>query len=273
MISIIIPCLNSAETIQACIRSLRDQTLRNFEVIIIEGASTDNTSAIISREVENDSRFAHYSSVDRGVYDAINTGIKRARGEWIYILGSDDEIYSATTLDEVTTKLGDDADFVVFEIERPDRSDSQPKVQRAIDLAGQNVCQQGLFYRKTLFDDSEGFDLRYRICADWKFNIECLALGARAANIDQVVARYSGGGLSSRVTDERFYDDLVQIYSHALRAGIFSPKMGDLRHLMLSTGRRLLKKRQFLSSLELIIAFYFHAVKRKLERFAKKKAI
>jgi glycosyltransferase involved in cell wall biosynthesis len=212
MISIIVPCFNSGKTVGACLRSLRDQSSTLFEVIIVDGRSTDDTSLVVKQEVGEDKRFSFHSENDSGVYDAINKGIQRSSGDWIYILGSDDRLESQETLELVENHLTSEVDFVYFDVFRPDRSDSQPMVSSALDLAGRNICQQAILYRRSLFELVGPFELKYRICADWKFNIECLAYGARMKRVDFVIARYSGSGLSSQSTDEPFYDDVVSIF-------------------------------------------------------------
>lgn len=93
-ISIITVCFNSAETIKKTIESVLNQTYTNFEYILIDGKSTDKTLEIIK---EYESLFAEkkipyrwVSEADRGIYDAMNKGIKLATGEWVGIINSDD---------------------------------------------------------------------------------------------------------------------------------------------------------------------------------------
>ena len=90
MISIIIATFNSSRTLAKALESVLEQNFNDWECIIVDGKSTDNTLDIIKEFELKDSRFSHVSEKDNGIYDAFNKGWKMAKGEWIYYLGSDD---------------------------------------------------------------------------------------------------------------------------------------------------------------------------------------
>lgn len=91
MISIITATYNSAETINDTIKSVLCQTNKDFEYIIVDGGSTDETIDIVkSYESEFSGRLKWVSEKDKGIYDAMNKGIKMASGDIIGILNSDD---------------------------------------------------------------------------------------------------------------------------------------------------------------------------------------
>jgi glycosyltransferase involved in cell wall biosynthesis len=98
-ISIITVCYNSAKTIERTFQSVRKQTYSNIEYIVIDGNSIDNTLKII--ENYKDIITKVISEPDKGLYDAMNKGIKLAKGDIIGILNSDDVFYSNKTLEEV----------------------------------------------------------------------------------------------------------------------------------------------------------------------------
>ena len=87
-LSIIIPTFNSANTLRRALDSIIGQTLNDLEVLIMDGVSTDQTLDIA--KTYNDNRIRIFSEPDNGVYDAMNKGIDKASGEWLYFLGSDD---------------------------------------------------------------------------------------------------------------------------------------------------------------------------------------
>ena len=83
-ISVIIPTYNSRRTLEAAIRSVSNQTFSAHEILVIDGGSTDGTLDVI---IANEKNITYWiSQKDEGVYDAINKGILRASGEWIYVL-------------------------------------------------------------------------------------------------------------------------------------------------------------------------------------------
>ena len=87
-ISIVTPVLNGGKTLQTTINSIRDQNFKNFEHIIVDGISNDNTHKIIKKNEK------HFSKIiiekDKNIYDAMNKGIKVANGDLIGILNADD---------------------------------------------------------------------------------------------------------------------------------------------------------------------------------------
>ena len=87
-ISLITVCFNSSKTIERTFSSVKNQTYKNIEYIVVDGNSSDNTVQIIKNYKKVISKFI--SENDKGLYDAINKGIKMASGDIIGILNSDD---------------------------------------------------------------------------------------------------------------------------------------------------------------------------------------
>ena len=98
-ISIITVCYNAAATIQKTIASVRQQSYKNIEYIIVDGASQDGTLAII--DAHKDIVTITISEKDKGLYDAMNKGIKLASGDIVGILNADDTFHHNTVLEEV----------------------------------------------------------------------------------------------------------------------------------------------------------------------------
>lgn len=98
IVSIIIATKNSERSIEACIRSAIEQTIKP-EILVIDGKSSDSTLAILGRFRHNISRIV--SEHDSGIYDALNKGVRLASGKFIYILGSDDCLASNNVLGEL----------------------------------------------------------------------------------------------------------------------------------------------------------------------------
>ena len=89
--SIITICYNSEKTIERTIKSVLAQTYKNYEYIIVDGASKDGTLEIVKRfELQFDGRLKWKSEPDKGIYDAMNKGINMATGDVIGIVNSDD---------------------------------------------------------------------------------------------------------------------------------------------------------------------------------------
>lgn len=112
LISVITVVLNNEKYLQECIDSLNIQKYKNYEHIIIDGGSTDNTIKIIKKN-ENKIDF-WISEKDKGIYDAFNKGMSFVKGEYIGFLNSDDVYYSKNTLNYVIEafKKNAEIDFI-----------------------------------------------------------------------------------------------------------------------------------------------------------------
>ena len=93
MISVIIPVYNREKYIEECIRSVRNSTYRNYEIVIIEDGSTDNTAAICRALAEKEPAIRILEGVHAGVSAARNMGLEAARGDYVFFLDSDDIIH------------------------------------------------------------------------------------------------------------------------------------------------------------------------------------
>lgn len=91
-ISVIIPVYNVEKYLEACLRSIRDQTFADYELILVDDGSTDNSLAIMWRYAEADDRISIISQSNKGVSAARNLGLSVARGDYILFVDSDDTI-------------------------------------------------------------------------------------------------------------------------------------------------------------------------------------
>ena len=100
-VSIITVCFNSDKTITETLRSTRSQDYLNFEHIIVDGGSADNTLEVVAEEIAPNHKII--SERDKGIYDAMNKGVSRATGDIIGFINSDDFYPSADVLSRVVS--------------------------------------------------------------------------------------------------------------------------------------------------------------------------
>jgi glycosyltransferase involved in cell wall biosynthesis len=214
LISVIVPTFNSQASVGATLDSLAAQTLRDFEVVVCDGASRDDTLAIVQAHARHLPALHVDSQPDQGVYDAINRGIALARGQWVLVLGSDDRLHAPGTLAAAAVHLRASAASLVHGDVRM-MAENTNGVAAGGRYAGpltleqlltRNVCQQALFYRRSLFAEIGRFDLRYRLHADWDLNLRA-AFVSPPQWIDLVVADYAATGMSATAVDQAFADD------------------------------------------------------------------
>lgn len=205
--SIIIPTFNSANTIHIALDSILRQTFDNWEVLIMDGVSSDNTLDVI-REL-NDNRIHIYSEPDSGIYDAMNKGIKQAKGEWVYFLGSDDSLYADDVLEKIAviarkTKYKVLYGNVLIKGEAGWAKDGTIYAGEFTlnKLLDKNICHQALFYKKTCYKDCL-YNLKYTVCADYDLNLK-LWSKYKFGYIDLCIATFNGGGFS-KVTEDKLF--------------------------------------------------------------------
>ena len=216
MFSIVVPTLNVAATLDACLDSVARQTCSDFELVLVDGGSTDGTLEIAKSFAPNlGARLVIHCGPDQGVYDAMNRGVGLATGAWLLFLGADDTLYEADTLARVATFIGEHepSDLVYGEVIM--RSSSS-RYAGVFDLDRllfeQNICHQSIFYRRELFASIGPYNLRYRIWADWDFNIRCFSNPALVIRyMDIVVARLQRHQRDQMKQDKEFKKRLPQL--------------------------------------------------------------
>lgn len=202
LFSIIVPAYNAERTIASCLKSILQQSYSDIEVLIMDGVSSDGTLDIARSFRDNRIRIC--SEKDKGIYDAMNKGIRLAKGEWLMFLGSDDTLYSEDTLSNVVPYLtGYDVVYGNVYSSRfgglYDGEFSQTKI------ITRNICHQAIFFKKRIFDIVGTFNLNYIAHADWDHNMRWLfSKKIKHRFINVTIANYADDGFSSRNPDAAF---------------------------------------------------------------------
>jgi glycosyltransferase involved in cell wall biosynthesis len=196
-VSIIVVVFNGAKTLAKTINSVLGQTYQNLELLIIDGGSTDGTLDIL--ENNKSEKLFWTSEPDNGIYDAMNKGIQKATGDWIFFLGADDHFYNHQVLDTVFSKSNfENIDFVYGNV----KSDSYKGIYDGEfnfeKILQKNISHQSIFHRRSLFDQVGFYNLKYKTHADWDFNLRCYENEHVSIKYtDVVIAEFGKGGVSS----------------------------------------------------------------------------
>lgn len=199
MVSIIIATYNSEKTLRRALDSVLNQSYQDWECIVVDGASKDNTIGIVKEYVSKDARFRYISEPDHGIYDAFNKGWKMAKGEWVMYLGSDDEY----TMDGIKALMenSDGAD-VVYGDTYLKFSDEKVKYQHSytpeslFERHSMPCCHQSLMMRRNVIDVLGGFNEQYKILADKELVMRTFVTHYRFVSINVPVSTFSIGGIS-----------------------------------------------------------------------------
>jgi glycosyltransferase involved in cell wall biosynthesis len=255
-ISIIIPTYNAEATLTTALNSVQMQTFPQYEVLIMDGASGDETINIAKKYKETDSRFLLFSEKDKGIYEAMNKGIGKARGEWIIFLGSDDSLYDNEVLLKIDSLIKEKKDLRMI-YGNVMLSESIGFNHDSLVFAGEfhssrllqmNICHQAIFYNKSLFKEFGPFNTKYKLLADWDFNLRCFNL-VDPYYCDIIVANFFAGAKSSKNNDEAFKNDLIRnlvfTYPYSYRHWFFKKMKRALSALFLRELRSLRMAKAF----------------------------
>lgn len=202
LISIITITFNAAKEIRPTLESVHTQNFRNYEHIIVDGASTDDTLAL-ARDYP-DVRIL--SERDRGLYDAMNKGIGMACGRYLLFLNAGDTFHSNDTLSKYAQRArqGDDiiyGDTVIVDTDRHivgPRHLTAPKMLTFESFSkGMLVCHQAFMVRREL---APKYDLQYRFSADYDWTVKCIRNShpAKCTNLGIIAIDYLTDGLTDK---------------------------------------------------------------------------
>lgn len=203
--SIIIPTYNSEATIYAALTSVKNQKFTNFEVLVIDGKSSDKTVELSAQFRLEGLNLNCISESDHGIYDAMNKGIAAAKGEYLYFLGSDDTLFNENVLQQVADSINrQPTDFIYGNVLMSKSGQRYDGAFTFAKLLSKNISHQAIFYKRTIFQQLGGYNLEYKLHADWDFNLKCFTSPAiKTQFIDVLIARFTEGNTSSK-PDQNF---------------------------------------------------------------------
>lgn len=202
-VSVITVCRNAAATIAACVSSVAQQSYRPIEHLVIDGASDDGTLDVIARSPNSVS--VQISEPDRGIYDAMNKGIARARGAFVIFINADDHFTGPDALRDAMAAIRRQPDgdvyyggLVVRDGAASHRYMPPPPEAAAEEMVLGCLPHQATLARRSVFERTGPFDLRWRRHADYDWWMKVLADPAiRLRRIETYIASFALGGASS----------------------------------------------------------------------------
>lgn len=181
MLSIITVSYNSAKTIADTMKSVAAQSFKDFEHLVVDGLSKDNTLEIVQQNSHPNLKVN--SGKDKGIYDAMNKGLNLASHEWVAFLNSDDFYTDEDVLKDVAQQLKQtDADILYADLFYVDQKNPKKitrdwtsgPFQMAKLKTGWHTAHPTFFARKSVLLEAGGFDLKYPIAADLNLMVKTL---------------------------------------------------------------------------------------------------
>lgn len=199
-LSVITVVRNDLPGLLATRASLRAQTWRDFEWIVVDGASTDGTAAWLAAHVGEPAWWR--SAPDGGTYDAMNVALERASGHFLLFLNAGDALPGPDTLAGLSAALNaaPEASFLYGDaLERlgDGRTVLKPARSHRFAFYGMFTHHQAMVYRRTLVAGLR-YQTRFAIGADYAFTLQALARARRVVRLPQPLCVFASGGVSQR---------------------------------------------------------------------------
>ena len=221
MLSIITVTYNNLEGIKKTYNSIVNQTMQTFEWIVIDGASTDGTTEFLQTVSRQPDIYVH--EPDSGIYNAMNKGIKIAKGDYLLFMNAGDIFADCNILQE-TPIQSFKADIIYGDawFDYPDRTLAQQYSDKVTmgSLYKNSFCHQSTFIRRTLLV-KDGYDETYKLLADWKSYVAWFLEGKSFQHLPLFICRFDVSGASTNrelcdAEHHRIFTELLPPYLHEL---------------------------------------------------------
>ena len=217
MLSIVIATWNSGKTMRRCLASVTPFLAHIDNVVIVDNCSSDDTLAI-AREILPADKLDCISEPDAGIYDAFNKGVRHARGNSIYFLGSDDYLLPGFEAMLSDARLGHM--IVVGAVRQEDRVIRHSARLPGLHLLYSNIPHQGMFIPRATLQHFP-YSLRYRVLSDYAWNLSHFwSKPNQYAFRSELCCEWSIGGISGNRPDPAFSADKASLIDQHAPAAI-----------------------------------------------------
>lgn len=226
LISVITVCRNAGELLETTMKSVASQELAELEYIVVDGASTDGSADIIKKE---GCVTKWISEPDKGIYDAMNKGVRMSSGRWVIFMNAGDtfaDTYVCSRLTEVAEKDSTVVYGGVIKRNREGELQAFPAPEMH-DSHRMVFCHQSSMVKRD-YMLRHPFDINHRLSADFKLFKSAYAAKEKFQKIDFPVSVFDTGGISNSQRSAGLADNIKVIYEVAgpLRG------MGQILHLL-----------------------------------------
>ena len=248
LFSIITVIYNGEALLPGTIQSVQQQTFTDYEHLLVDGASKDDTLNIIQQYASESPRVRWISEPDAGLYDAMNKGQKMAEGRYILFLNAGDHLHNNSTLQSIAENIQEDTDVIYGETllvndeREPQGTMSELSTRKLPESLhwrqyrnGMLVVHQSFMPRRTLCPE-------YRLdnlCADYDWCIQILQKSRNNTRMDFIIANYLMGGVSKQRHQQSLKDRFKVMRKHF---GLF-PSLISHAYIVLRAVKHRLQKR------------------------------
>jgi len=218
LVSVVVPCYNHAQFLEEALNSVLEQTYDNWECIIVNDGSPDNTETIAKDWCEKDSRFKYFYKENGGLSSARNFGIENSKGEYILTLDSDDKfektfISKAVAILDENEKIGIVSCWGYRFVGNEILDLFKPEGKNLNDFLFKNAAIGNSLFRKKCWLDVKGFDEAMKKgYEDWEFYIRVSREGWETKILEEPLFYYRQHKVSMRIEALNNYDKEIRLY-------------------------------------------------------------
>jgi len=209
-VSIITITFNPGELLDKTAQSILCQSYKDFEWLIVDGNSSDNTIEKIKKYIpflEKSRHVRWITEPDNGIYDAMNKGLRLAEGDYVWFVNAGDIIASPKTMESIFMSIPSDKtapDFIYGEtliVDTTGKVMGERRLKTPKNLTwrsfrmGMLVCHQSMLVKRSLAPE---YDLNFRYSSDFEWTIRCLKMSTSIHNTGMVLSHFLDGGVSKK---------------------------------------------------------------------------
>lgn len=202
--SVITVNYNNASGLEKTIQSVLSQNYDNLDFVVIDGASTDGSTAVIEQYADRISY--RVSEKDKGVYNAMNKGIRAAKGEYVIFMNSGDVFFDADVLRNADPLIsGEHGIYYGNNIKKSPSSERLKTYPAKLNFSffySSSINHQSTFIKRSLFDEYFYYNEEYKIASDWEFFAYTICReNVPYKYLDQTISIYDFTGISTTASD------------------------------------------------------------------------
>ena len=209
LVSVITVVRNASEMLRKTILNVCEQTMEDLEYVVVDGASTDNTVQVIKENQQVIEKWV--SEPDKGIYDAMNKGVRMASGQWVIFMNAGDIFASPDVLEKIFEEKPVEDVIYGDVVKHDDRGLSYIKKAEPVHNAHRMFfCHQSSLVKRELLLQYP-FDIRHKMSADFKFFKQMVLMKRTFRKYEGPVSEFDTTGVSNALRSKGLADNISVI--------------------------------------------------------------